>query len=123
MLTLQWRKRLRITLRGAGQPQEDAEGSAELASWLAFVTDGACAEQEVRDRARRVHQVLSFRLHQPRAYTFCEKETIKQKLKPTSNPALKRRPLQAKGLLKYFDVRKGARTSEMDAMGKAKVSW
>jgi len=50
--------------------KEDVEDSAELASWLAFVTDGACTEQEVRERARDVHQALSFRLHQPTAYTF-----------------------------------------------------
>jgi len=50
--------------------KEDAEDSAELASWLAFVTDGACTEQEVRERARDVHQALGFRLHQPTAYTF-----------------------------------------------------
>jgi len=52
------------------QGKEDAEESAELASWLAFVTDGACTEQEVRERARDVHQALGFRLHQPTAYTF-----------------------------------------------------
>jgi len=50
--------------------KEDAEDSAELASWLAFVTDGACTEQEVTERARDVHQALGFRLHQPTAYTF-----------------------------------------------------
>merc|ERR1712129_568775 len=50
--------------------KEDAEDSAELASWLAFVTDGACTEQEVRERARDVHQALGFRLHQPEACTY-----------------------------------------------------
>ena len=50
--------------------KEDAEDSAEFASWLAFVTDGACTGQEVRERARDVHQALGFRLHQPTAYTF-----------------------------------------------------
>lgn len=59
------------TLAAAVVPgKEDAEESAELASWLAFVTDGACTVQEVRDRARDVHQALGFRLHQPTAYTF-----------------------------------------------------
>mmetsp|Transcript_56369 Transcript_56369/g.164796 ORF Transcript_56369/g.164796 Transcript_56369/m.164796 type:complete len:658 (-) Transcript_56369:75-2048(-) len=52
------------------QGKEDAEETSELSSWLAFVTDGACTDQEVRSRAREVRKVLGFRLYQPTAYTF-----------------------------------------------------
>lgn len=51
--------------------RDDSEETAnELASWLSFVTDGACTDEEVRARAREVQEVLGFRLHQPTAYTF-----------------------------------------------------
>jgi len=57
----------------AANAEEDAaagQEDAELATWLAFVTDGACTADEVREAAREVHRVLGFRLHQPTAYTF-----------------------------------------------------
>jgi len=46
------------------------EGDSELASWLAFVTDGACTAEDVRDMARKVQEELGFKMHQPTAYTF-----------------------------------------------------
>lgn len=52
------------------QSREDEEEMGELSSWLAFVTDGACTEQEVRTSAKEVRKTLGFHLHQPTAYTF-----------------------------------------------------
>jgi hypothetical protein len=50
----------------SNQMQDDAE----LASWLAFVTDGACTAEEVRSMALEVHRVLEFKMNQPTVYTF-----------------------------------------------------
>lgn len=59
------------TLAAAGLDRAGhAEEDAELATWLAFVTDGACTADEVRDAAREVQRVLGIKLHQPTAYTF-----------------------------------------------------
>ncbi|CAK0795161.1 unnamed protein product, partial [Prorocentrum cordatum] len=59
------------TLAAAGlDPASQADDDAALATWLAFVTDGACTPAEVRATAREVHAVLGFRLHQPTVYTF-----------------------------------------------------
>jgi len=59
------------TLAAAGlDGRATTEDNAELATWLAFVTDGACTADEVREAAREVHEVLGFKLHQPTAYTF-----------------------------------------------------
>jgi len=53
-------------LQNRAGPQEDME----LATWLAFVTDGACTSQDVCEAAREVRRVLGFKMHQPTAYTF-----------------------------------------------------
>jgi len=58
------------TLAAAGLDGGNTAEDTELATWLAFVTDGACTADEVRSTAREVHQVLGFKLHQPTAYTF-----------------------------------------------------
>lgn len=50
--------------------KEDPPECMELASWLAFVTDGACTAQEVREMAREVRSLLGSKLHQPTVYTF-----------------------------------------------------
>mmetsp|Transcript_25024 Transcript_25024/g.80867 ORF Transcript_25024/g.80867 Transcript_25024/m.80867 type:complete len:395 (-) Transcript_25024:187-1371(-) len=58
------------TLAAAGLDGSSSAEDQELATWLAFVTDGACTAEEVRDAAREMHKVLGFKLHQPTAYTF-----------------------------------------------------
>jgi len=62
------------TLAAAGQHSKASSDEefedTELAMWLAFVTDGACTAEDVREAAREVRQVLGFRMHQPTAYTF-----------------------------------------------------
>lgn len=58
------------TLAAAGLDGSDAAEDQELATWLAFVTDGACTAEQVREAARQVHEMLGFKLHQPTAYTF-----------------------------------------------------
>lgn len=59
------------TLAAAGlDGRSETEEDAELANWLAFVTDGACTANQVRDAAHEVHSALGFKLHQPTAYTF-----------------------------------------------------
>jgi hypothetical protein len=58
------------TLAAAGLDASNNMEDAELATWLAFVTDGACTAEEVRSTAREVHRVLGFSLHQPTVYTF-----------------------------------------------------
>jgi len=58
------------TLAAARLDGSSSAEDAELATWLAFVTDGACTSEEVREAAREVQQVLGFKLHQPTAYTF-----------------------------------------------------
>lgn len=47
-----------------------SDEGAELATWLAFVTDSACTAEQVREAAREVLRTLNFKLHQPTAYTF-----------------------------------------------------
>lgn len=42
----------------------------QLAPWLAFVTDGACTEEEVREMAKEVRETLGLKVHQPTSYTF-----------------------------------------------------
>jgi len=54
------------SLHWKGSPEEDLE----LATWLAFVTDGICSADDVRESALEVQRALSFRMHQPTAYTF-----------------------------------------------------
>jgi len=54
----------------AAQGSEDADGGAELAMWLASVTDGGCTEEEAQRAAEDVRKALGFRLHRPTAYTF-----------------------------------------------------
>lgn len=59
------------TLAAAGLHSEtSSQEDVELASWLAFVTDGACTPEDVREAASEVRRVLSFKMHQPTAYTF-----------------------------------------------------
>lgn len=59
------------TLSAAGlNASSQMEDDAELSSWLAFVTDGACTAAEVRAMVRQVHETLRFRLHQPTVYNF-----------------------------------------------------
>lgn len=59
------------TLVAAGlDVSSQLQDDAELASWLAFVTDGACTAEEVRSMALKVHEVLAFKMNQPTVYTF-----------------------------------------------------
>lgn len=58
------------TMVAAGIDEQNPTDEHELATWLAFVTDGVCTAEEVRQAAREIHKVLEFRLHQPTAYTF-----------------------------------------------------
>jgi len=58
------------TLAAAGLDAGNTTEDAEMATWLAFVTDGAYTAEEVRNAAQEVHEVLGFKLHQPTAYTF-----------------------------------------------------
>jgi hypothetical protein len=46
------------------------EDDLELSSWLAFVTDGSCTVQQVRESLSEVRKALGSRLHQPTIYTF-----------------------------------------------------
>lgn len=48
----------------------EVEDRENLATWLAFVTDGASTPTEVISTMQDVHQVLRFKLHQPTVYTF-----------------------------------------------------
>jgi len=47
-----------------------SEDVFQLAPWLAFVTDGACTEEEVREMAKDVRAALGYKVHQPTSYTF-----------------------------------------------------
>jgi len=59
------------TLTAAGLSTAAGSGEEmELASWLAFVTDGSYSAEDVAAAAGCVRQVLGFHLHQPTAYTF-----------------------------------------------------
>jgi hypothetical protein len=59
------------TLSAAGlNANSQMEDDADLASWLAFVTDGACTAAEVRAMVCQVHETLRFRLYQPTVYNF-----------------------------------------------------
>lgn len=48
----------------------ELEDRENLATWLAFVTDGASTPSEVLSTMHAVQQVLRFKLHQPTVYTF-----------------------------------------------------
>jgi len=59
------------TLLAIGKDNEHhMEDDLELSSWLAFVTDGSCTVQQVRESLREVRKALGSRLHQPTVYTF-----------------------------------------------------
>jgi len=58
------------TFAAAGLKEGNADANRELASWLAFVTDGACTPDEVRQASRNVQHILGFKMYQPTAYTF-----------------------------------------------------
>lgn len=58
------------TLAAAGLDGSSSGELAELATWLAFVTDGASTAAEVESATREIRQVLGFKLYQPTAYTF-----------------------------------------------------
>ena len=47
-----------------------SEDVFQLAPWLAFVTDGACTEEEVHEMTQDVRAALGFKVHQPTSYTF-----------------------------------------------------
>nr|USW07993.1 G2/mitotic-specific cyclin-7 [Crypthecodinium cohnii] len=59
-----------LVAAGLGLGAEGGPEDLELASWLAFVTDGACTTEEVRAAAQSTRETLRFKLHQPTAYTF-----------------------------------------------------
>lgn len=52
-------------LHAQGSPDDES-----VASWLAFVTDGMCTPEEVREAAQEVRQLLGHRAYQPSTYTF-----------------------------------------------------
>jgi hypothetical protein len=59
------------TLLAIGRDNErHMEDDLELSSWLAFVTDGSCTVQQVRESLSEVRKALGSRLHQPTIYTF-----------------------------------------------------
>jgi len=54
----------------AAVPEGGVDEAAELATWLAFVTDGSFTAQDVSEAADRVRRTLGFQLHRPTSYTF-----------------------------------------------------
>lgn len=50
--------------------EEDPAECEELVNWLAFMTDGGCTAEEVREAAREVRRLVGSSLHQPTVYTF-----------------------------------------------------
>ncbi|CAK0841164.1 unnamed protein product [Prorocentrum cordatum] len=57
------------TLLAIGRDSErHVEDDLELSSWLAFVTDGSCTVQQVREALSEVRKALGSRLHQPTIY-------------------------------------------------------
>jgi len=51
-------------------PAEDPFECEELAQWLAYMTEGACTSEQVRQMAHDVRDDLGSSLHQPTVYTF-----------------------------------------------------
>merc|ERR1712127_967425 len=49
---------------------ESAPEREELASWLAFITEGTCSAEEVCEAASEVRHLLGSSLHKPNVYTF-----------------------------------------------------
>lgn len=50
--------------------EDDSFECEELATWLAYTTEGACTGDEVRRAAHEVREELGSSLHQPTVYTF-----------------------------------------------------
>jgi len=49
---------------------ESSPEREELASWLAFITEGTCSAEEVCEAASEVRHLLGSSLHKPNVYTF-----------------------------------------------------